>query len=948
MTRPLPPRPHPVRADFPAIDVLPEPTRRGVLKTMGASLALLAAGCDDGPPAAAVPYARQPEDLVPGRPRFYATATVMDGYAQPVVAEVHMGRPTRLDGHGQSAANRTAASPVTQAGVLSLYDPDRLPRPVLDGAPTTRAALDTALADLAGRLAGNGGRGLHLLTGPVTAPTTLRLLDALRSVLPAMVAHRWWPLMDGRAEATALAFGRPLDIRPDLALAGGIVCFGADPLGPGPAQMEQAGAWSLRRHAILEGRKRPAPLLVAEATPTLTGARAEHRLAVREGRMPLLIEALAEMMGFAPAPPAGDLTLVERAWLARVADVLVAGDGLLLAGPQLPAAAQARALELAARLGQFGRTLHAQEPVIPPAVGADGLDALLAAMRAGAVDTLVMLDTDPVRTAPPTLGFAAALERVPLSAHLGTGTEATSHAARWRIPRLHALESWGDPRGQDGTVHPQQPTIRPLVEGMQAEELLAALAGTPSPAHDLVRETWADHWGGAFADGWREALRAGVIPGTAAPQVTPVPRPVPAPPPTPDMAEGTGVEVLFRPDPYVEDGRHAGNAWLQELPRPFTAVTWGNLVWIGTDLADALGIASGDAVTVQVGAATVTGPAWVAAGQAAGCVTLHLGYGPRVGETGTGLGHDANAIRQADTPWRAVGTVAAGRDGLAGRPAFALDTTAGPPPAPLVRRVPLTAPVLPGGTGAGPEPDLHADGSRERWTYPDNAWAMTIDIDACIGCNACVIACQAENNIPSVGPEEVARGRALHWLRVEPHAAPGGRTSFLPVLCMHCEKAPCEVGCPVKATVLGPDGLNQMIYNRCIGTRTCAAYCPYEVRQFNWLDYARDAAAEAAPQWNPDVTVRARGVMEKCTYCVQRISAARIQAKLDGRPLEDGEIRTACQAACPTAVFTFGDLNDPDSAVARSQRQGRAYGLLVELGTEPRTRYLAAVDTGLA
>ncbi len=943
-------RPHPIRDGFPAIDTLPEPTRRGVLKAMGASIALMAAGCDDGPPAEAVPYVRQPENLVPGRPRFYATATVMDGYAQPVVAEVHMGRPTRLDGHGQSAANPTAASVFTQAEALSLYDPDRLPEPVLDGEPVTRAALDTRLAELADTLAGTKGAGLRLLTGPVTAPTTLRLMDDLRARLPEMRVHRWAPLADGRTEAAARAFGRPLEIRADIAAAGAVVCVGADPLGPGPAQMEQAGAWAVRRRAMLAGERRVRPVLVAEAAKTLTGARADHRLAVREGRMPLLLDALAELLGLHTPDAPADLTLIERAWVARATEALVAPGrpGLLLAGERLPVAAQARALSIAARLGQFGTTLRAVEPVTPPPSADEGLQALVDAMAAGTVETLVMLDVDPVHAAPRAWGFGALLELVPLTIHLGRGPEATSLAARWRIPTLHALESWGDPRGIDGTVHTQQPTVRPLVQGLQAAELLAALAGEPRPAQALVRETWAGHWPAErFEEAWTAALRQGLIPDTAAAAVTPsiaadLP---PADGGSAEVTETGVVEVLFRPDPTVLDGRHAGNAWLQELPKPFTAATWGNLVWIGTDLAAELGVATGEAVTVRVGEAAVSGPAWVSPDQAPGTVVLHLGYGPPLpagaADAADGLGHDAYALRPAEAPWRAAGTIAAG--GVADPPALALASTAGPPPAPLIRTVPLVEPVLSPEPRRTQGPGLYDRDGEERWTYPVNAWAMTIDLDACIGCNACVIACQAENNVPTVGREEVMRGRAMHWLRVETYG-----DDFLPVLCMHCEKAPCEVGCPVHATVHGPDGLNQMIYNRCIGTRTCAAYCPYEVRRFNYLDYADRVAGEAGAQWNPDVTVRARGVMEKCTFCVQRISAARIQAKMDGRPIADGEIRTACQSACPTDVFSFGDLNDPDSAVARAQRLGRSYGLLVELGTEPRTRYLAKVDTGTA
>lgn len=937
-------RQHPHRDPAPLLATLPEASRRDVLRTMAASLALAAAGCDGPPPEAAVPYVEQPEHLVPGRPLFYATAVTLEGFARPVLAEVHEGRPTRLDGNPRHPAGTGASDPFMQAEVLNLYDPDRPRAPLIEGEVVSQEVLWERLAGLADRLAESGGVGCRMLSGRTTSPTLLRQREEFLRRYPQAGWHVWDPLeMPEQTEGIRLAFGRDLALHPRLGGAAAIVSLGADPLGPGPTQVENGAEWAVRRAGIRSGQLPPAPMMVAEATPSLTGLKADSRLAAAEWKLPLLLAAIAQEFGEGGAE-AVELTLAERAWTARAAQALRqhAGASLLLAGPQLPAAAQALAHRINHRLGNLGRTLLTTEPVSGPA-DAPGLAELAEDIAAGRVRTLILLESNPLYAAPANVRWAELLARVPLTIHAGRMRDETGMAAGWQVPLTHPLESWSDARHPDGTASIVQPTIRPLFGAMSVHQFLAALSGDITDMREPVRETWRAVWGDAgFEERWNRALRSGYVEGTEAPQAQVAAGPAtftPELPPPPEL-----VELVIRPDPTVWDGSFANNAWLQELPKPLTKVSWTNVVGLSPALAGQLGLREGDLVEVEAVGRTVVGAAYPLPGQSERTVTLWLGYGRAAGgRNGSGLGYNAARLRPANGGWRV--DAAALRPAGDGAELPLMQKEGWMNGLDLARKVPLNDPRVETPASTPHPPSVHPD-----WDYPGRRWAMAVDVDNCIGCNACMVACQAENSIPTVGPEEVKRGRALHWIRVERYwtagdEAGGGEIGgrFLPVLCMHCEKAPCEVGCPVNATVHGPEGLNQMIYNRCIGTRTCAAYCPYEVRRFNYFDYAARDLAAAIPQRNPDVTVRARGVMEKCTYCVQRIRAAEIQAGVEGRDVGRDEITTACAAACPSSALIFGDLNDPDSPVARRHAEERAYDLLRELGTRPRTFYLAAI-----
>lgn len=921
--------------EFPDLARATATGRRGLLKLMGASLALAgAAGCDGTPADPVVSRPRGTPGHTPGEPLFFATSLPLEGYGLGVLVESHGGRPTKVEGNPLHPASLGATDAFAQAAILSLHDPGRL-RAVLRRGGGRRAGPAVALDRLAADLAAERGEGMRLLTGPVSSPSLAGLIGALLDRLPGARWLQWSPAGDaGRVDGAALAFGERLETRLDLARASVIVALDDDPLGPGPGQVVNAAGF-------VAGRRDPgrfSRLWVFESCPSLTGARADRRIAVPPAAVPALARALAAALGVVPpGEPAVDLPpgLVEELRRAGPAAVVTAGRR---APPEVHALVHAVNLAL----GAVGTTVHHIRPVLAEAPsGVAALAGLAAEIEAGAVSRLVVIDANPAYDAPADLDFSRRIRQVPFSLCLASRPDETAAECLWSLPMAHPLESWGDLRAPDGTVGLTQPVLVPPAGALTAQELVARLLGSGASARDLVRE----HWRRALpADGfeaaWRRALHDGVLEGTALADV-PVrlapgwPPPAPAPAPA-----GDGLAVQFAPDPSVWDGRFADNAWLQELPRPLTKLVWDNAMLIAPETAARLGLAGGDGAVLDLHGRAVEGPVWPLPGHAPDCVTLPLGYGRRRGEAGRGVGFDAYSVRRAEASWVDGGATlrATGR-----RHALATTqdhgTMAGRD---LARSVPLAQLAAMAEREAGGDPpSIYPD-----YDYPGPAWGMVVDLNACIGCNACVVACQAENNVPVVGKEEVARGREMHWLRIDRYwqgdpADP--RVHFQPVLCMHCEKAPCEVVCPVNATVHDSEGLNVMVYNRCIGTRYCSNNCPYKVRRFNWFDYAEEGGRPGVTA-NPDVTLRDRGVMEKCTYCVQRIQKARIQAGMEDRPIADGEIVTACQQACPTRAFTFGDLADPDSAVSRARRSPLHYALLEELNTGPRTTYRARID----
>ncbi|MFZ0500212.1 MAG: 4Fe-4S dicluster domain-containing protein [Steroidobacteraceae bacterium] len=925
--------------------------RRRFLQLAAASMALLGvAAC--GPevePRNRQSYVEQPPGMVAGRARYYATATSLEGYGSGVLIEHQMGRPIKVEGNPDHPASLGATSVIGQASILSLYDPYRAQALTHQGAIATWEGLATAVLERRPELLARKGENLALLTGAMTSPTLVAQITALRASYPALRQFQWVAVDRDAARAGAeMAFGRPVDAVPTFAAADVVVAVGSDFLDSAPGHLRFARDFASRRRAA-EMRERMSRLYALESTPTLAGAKADHRLILPPSEIERALRRLAGKLGAGPAGWANLDHPHARALDAIAAELRRAqGQALVHVGSAEQPIVHALAHAVNQAIGSFGRTVRFIEPVaFVPESPAASLAALTDAMSRGEIDTLVIIGAaNPAFSAPADLEFTRALARVPLSIYLGQYADETAATVMWHVPEAHEYEAWSDVRAFDGTATILQPQIRTQADRRSAHELLALLAGEDRPdGYAVVRSHWqasAKAVGvGGFDSFWTEALRVGVVPQTAAQAVNVMVRPDFAQSLAPPASTETGITVLFRPDPFLWDGRFADNGWLQELGRPFTRLTWDNAALVSPRTAQQSGLVSGDVVAIELGGRRIRAPVWVLPGQADGCVTLPLGFGRRVcGPVGEGAGFDAYPLRTQESLWHATGVSIRG---MGERHAFA--TVQGEAPADgrdLIHEGTL-AQFLKDPEflrGESPAQSLYA-----AFQYEGIAWAMSINLNACIGCQACVAACQAENNSPVVGKTEVLRGREMHWLRIDRYysgSADDPATLFQPVPCMQCEDAPCEVVCPVHATVHDSEGLNVMVYNRCVGTRFCSNNCPYKVRRFNFFDYTR-SDPRPRESWNPEVTVRARGVMEKCTYCIQRTRAAMIDADRENRRVRDGEVITACQQVCPTRAITFGDRNDPQSAVAKRKASPLDYVMLASLNTRPRTSYEALI-----
>lgn len=895
--------------EFPSLAGEGDWRRRDILKCLGGALALAGLdGCERLPDEDAQPAVVQQEGEEPGIARYYATAVELDGVAQPVIGKTRMARPIKLEGNADHPACQGATDAFTQAALLDLYDPERSAAPLFKGGIADWARFDAAMAEQRGQMNRTGGEGVRLLTGPVGSPSLLRQIGLFLGRYPKA---RWYSVSQVAAP--------PLGERMHLDRAHVVVAFDDDPIGPGPRQTFHASGWASRRRAY-QGGDGAAALFVAEPSPSLTGVAATDRLVAREDRMAALLLALAGTLAVTKGPMPR-LTSREADWVAKVAAALreARGKGLVSVGAHHPTELRQLAMRIDAALGNLGATRSSSASGTEP----HSVRELMAEMPSGAVRTLFILDTNPVYGLP---GFGEALVHVPRRIHAGLHADETAALCHWHVPLAHALESWSDGRAADGSAVLVQPLVQPWLPVRSRHRLLAAWTGEEGQDRDLIRATWP-----ALTDErWQQALLRGIVPDSIA--VTSVP-PI-ADARLPEASHAPGLTVMIRPDPCVWDGRFASNPWLQELPKPLTKISWGTAIHVSPALARERDLANGDLVRLSVGRRSVTGPVWIMPGQERQTILLHLGHGrDRGGRVARGVGIDVSPLVGATGSVEIVRVD--GQEAIASTQThFAMEGEE------FVRFVATAADKLP----KAPPPESFFPAQKS-----SPAWGMAIDLDLCIGCNACVVACVAENNIPMVGREQVAKGREMHWLRIDRYqmgSPDEPRNAFQPVPCMHCEDAPCEMGCPVNATVHSPDGLNLQVYNRCIGTRTCSAYCPYKVRRFNWFDLTGGDPPELRAARNLEVTVRSRGVMEKCTYCIQRISAARIAAKKEDRPIREGEIVTACQAACPTQAIIFGDISDKGSTVSHRKNNGRDYDLLPDANTRPRTTYQARIDGG--
>ena len=943
-------------------DEEPVEGRRNFLKMMGASLALAGlTACTRQPTEHIMPYIRQPEELIPGKPLFFATAHTLNGVAHGVLAESHEGRPTKVEGNPEHPATLGALDSFSQASVLQLYDPDRSQALTYNGEIRGWGDFLGSLREALAQQRVKGGVGLRILTETVTSPTMADQFATVKKLYPQAKWHQWEPAGPHSARAAAMqAFGSAVNTTYDFSKANVIVSLDADFLASGAGSLRYARQFAARRR-VQGGNTTMSRLYVVEPMPSPTGTKADHRLPLRAGDVEEFAWALATAAQVANGPTKGDNEDIYK-WIGPVSRDLLRNPGasIVIAGEHQPPIVHALAHAMNAKLGNVGKTVLYTDPIeANPVDQMASLQDLVKDLDAGAVDLLLILGGNPAFNSPVELGMRDRLKKARLRAHLSMFDDETSELCQWHLPETHYLETWGDARAFDGTVTIQQPLILPLYNGRSAYQLLQMLTDQPelSP-YDIVKGYWSrQHQGADFEAWWRRSIHDGVVAGSALPAKTPALQGAAIASPAAKKKLAGKLEVVFRPDPTIYDGRFANNGWLQELPKPITKLTWDNAAIMSPATASQLGVLY---KTLDVGqdfpapmveltyqGRTIKAPVWVQPGHAEGSVTLYLGYGrTRAGRAGTGFGFNAYGFRTAAAPWSDVG--------------LDVKKTSGEYPFATTQNDHILDPsrhILHKGDLAEylKEPESVHEGAEApprslsiipEWKYNGYAWGMAIDLNACTGCSACVVACQSENNIAVVGKDQVRRGRAMHWLRVDSYYSGEPTAPAIynqPVPCMQCEDAPCELVCPVQATSHSSEGLNDMVYNRCVGTRYCSNNCPYKVRRFNFYLFSDYETPSLKLLHNPDVTVRSRGVMEKCTYCVQRINYAKIESEKEGRKVRDGEIQTACQATCPAEAIVFGDVNDPNSRVSKMKAEKLNYAMLADLNTRPRTTYLASL-----
>ena len=967
-------------------------TRREMMMLLGASLSLAGlAGCRR-PAEEIVPFVNAPEETVPGIPRHYATTMPFGRSAYGLIVESHEGRPTKIEGNPSHPSTLGASSARVQASVLGLYDPDRSQTVTLRGEARSWNDFVTAWEERSQAHATDGGAGLAVLSESFSSPTLARLASEFRARYPRAIWATYEAVSDeNRLAGLRSATGRDLDLLLRLDQASVILALDADPLLTDPEMIRHTRGFAAGRRAGPAGGAMNR-LYAVEGVYSLTGAMADHRLRLESRQIAPFLAALAARV----APPAAGAASLARAgvpgvdprWIDALAEDLLANrsKGLIVAGERQPAAVHAAVCALNTYLGNTGRTVGYYETTDAALPSVGSLASLVSAMKGGAVQTLVVLGGNPVFDAPADLDFASAMAKVPHSIALGHTVDETSSKAEWRIPRAHYLEGWGDARAVGGTLSVVQPLILPLFGGRTPVEVLGLMVGGQDrPGYDIVRDTWRPILGeDEFDRKWNRVLHDGLLAGSELPEVVPeltgeplaeLARSIGGRAAGSAGAAGespAGLEIVFLPSSSVHDGRFANDGWLQELPDPLTKLTWDNPALVSPTTAESLGLASGDWVRLDYAGRSMELPVWLLPGMTDGVVALTVGYGrSHAGRVGSGVGVNAFTVRGSP----ALGFDSGARLTRLERtyPLSATQEHGSMEGRPVVRESTLTELRSQSAAGAEPAESAHAGDSpqapngggvpgalgvfeeephhfslwKEHAYDQGHQWGMTIDLNSCIGCNACMVACQSENNVPVVGKAQVAMGREMHWIRLdryfsgEPSGSP--EVVFQPVPCMHCEDAPCEQVCPVAATVHDAEGLNVMVYNRCIGTRYCSNNCPYKVRRFNFFNLTKDTPEILQLAMNPDVTVRARGVMEKCTYCTQRINREKIDARLSGRELRDGDVKTACQQACPASAIEFGDIRDASSRVTKAKADPRNYALLDELNTKPRTTYLAKV-----
>ena len=1009
-----------ISREFPGYDVdeMVNGSRRRFLKLIGASMALAGVtltGCRRYPEEKLAPYSTNPRDRMPGVPEQFATAMELGGVAQPLLVTSFDGRPIKIEGNPSHPFSWTvkdklgSADAFAQASILEMYDPHRsAPLRRDNGGAAPKEASWAEFASFASKhfagLKGNG-KGFVVLSEASSGPS---VADMKKRLLAAFPQARWVEYEPVGREAelagAKLAFGKPLRTMLHLDKARTVVLLDADVLGQHPAHVRYAADWVSRRRTVdnRDPSNKPAPemsrVYIAESIFSITGSVADVRLPVSPARLYAIARAIAAKLEVAGVSGDEKLSDLEAKFVdSAVADLKAAGkDAVLAAGGAMPPVGHALVHAINQKIGAAGNTVDLlEDPDAGEVSDVSPIAQLAAEIRGGQVNTLLILGGNPAYDAPVDLALDKVIAAVPQSFHLSLYNDETSLQCKWHLPRAHYLESWGDSRAWDGTAGIIQPLILPMYEGKSVIEVLAIVTGdSVTDGREIVKRTWAGLLPGKDVEReLRKVIERGFLPGTEfkPAQATLASVSFPAS----EAPAANTMYLRFQPDWHTYDGRFANNGWLQETPDPLTKLVWDNAALISKKDADALQVTTGTLLRIDTaekyGQNHIEIAAYVMPGQPNGVITLPLGYGRSVaaGHVAEGTGFNTYLVRTSEG-----GVVNSGAKVTRGTGDYKLVSTQNHyildeiGAAARDKRVGpknQNGMIIHEATLAAFKEDPNATrGGRPRrvglqlFQEPirlDNthAWGMAIDMNACIGCNACAVACQAENNIPVVGKEQAAMHRSMNWLRIDRYFKateqgaedPKIEVVFQPMMCQHCENAPCEQVCPVGATVHDTEGLNTMVYNRCIGTRYCSDNCPYKVRRFNYLDYhSQDVKNNWAKPYlnipdqqqleqvnkierlvfNPEVTVRMRGVMEKCTYCVQRIHKATIAKRHDGGDVQDGDVVTACQQACPTQAIIFGNLNESDARVSQLHRSNRAYGVLhEELDTRPRTQYLAKI-----
>jgi molybdopterin-containing oxidoreductase family iron-sulfur binding subunit len=955
-------------------------SRRGFMKLMGASMAMAGlAGCTKQPDEPIYPYVKAPEDLILGKPNYFATAFPFSTGALPLLVKSDAYRPIKVDGNPEHPMSLGGSDPLSQGSLLGLYDPDRSPHVLYHLESSSFANFQKALVhDLANM---PGGQGLYILSTTITSPTLAGQWKDAQKRFPQAKLIQYDPVnRDSARRASKAAFGDFYDAQYMLDKADVILSLDADFLSgithPGFVKLVRDYA---NRRKLMDPSIEMNRLYAVESMPTTTGFKADHRLKVKASLVEAVAVAISDGGQASAGAAAPNWTSEQQAFIAAVAADLKANGGkcVVIPGEQQSANVHLAAIALNQALGNVGKTVIYTETVQPlPSIQLDDLKSLVADMNAGKVQWLLILDANPVYSSPVDLKFVEALGKVPQSAHLGSHVDETAQIATWHINSAHYLESWSDARAYDGTLSVIQPMIDPLYGGKSAHDVMQTLLEDPARStYATVQANWQTQLSGKgnFESAWRKVLHDGFLADTAFPAKS-LTAGATARIPQPTTPEGA-IEVVFRADPSIYDGRYSNIGWLQELPKPIVNNCWDNAVIMSGPTKMKLGLEEGDGIEITLNGNKVRGPVLSVPGHPDDAFTLHLGYGrENAGRVGSGMGFNAYLLRTSDAPlftsgaqikkagdsWEIAVTKSHYSDDRGARALAGSAQTGNMSSHSLEGDEAVTRGIVRSATleefrqepnfahekGVFPEDPARDNTLFPNYPYNKNAWGLAVDQNSCVGCNACVISCYAENNIPVVGKHNTKTGRDMQWIRIDTYFEgdlQSPRAHFQPMMCQQCENAPCEQVCPVAATVHSPEGLNLMVYNRCVGTRYCSNNCPYKVRRFNFLLFSDYETESLKLMRNPDVTVRSRGVMEKCTYCVQRIAAAKIEADKENREIRDGEIVTACQQACPTNAITFGNINDKNSRVSKIKAQSRNYGVIADLNTRPRTTYIAEV-----